>query len=518
MDTRSEYEEEELLEDFEEEFQEEQEAEVLEEDPEPRPETEEAAAEEPEGPSFPWRRSEPAPKQAQGKHGPRTGPRPTSASAAKTGASAAWDNSQKRPRGNLPQAPSFNGDRKADPRCFRKWANKVDSYVAIAEKIIDSGEIGLRLHAALEGEAADYLEDIPAKTFGESDGWRVLVRILRDKFDQTKQTKVGQAMKNFFQLAVLTRRGEGSDHEGRDRPHGPGIAAMPRLWLGHPGRGDVSLLLPAHGCEHGAAGQPVAAHRGPVRLVPDEEGGRAPSTHHENRQKLAKAVQARGYFVKGRGKSKGKGKKGEKGSSKGKSKGGGKKGGKARGMSLEELKAQTACAECGQVGHWKDECPHRKSHVTGTEVKQETEDYEEEYSYDYDYDEQYYQEWSPETWDEWSGRSDIGRQSYSARRVEEASPSSSPPRPIPSKPTTARNLRNKTPLEKIREQGQFLAADHLRDERAVESASRGVSSDEFITKSPTYAKVKGILSARRGSLSGASGSESLAAVREEIGD
>jgi hypothetical protein len=70
----------------------------------------------------------------------------------------------------LPSAPTFDGDRKKDPKCFKKYANKVDSYVAIAEKIIDESEIGLRLHAALEGEAADFLEDVPVQAFGQKDG------------------------------------------------------------------------------------------------------------------------------------------------------------------------------------------------------------------------------------------------------------------------------------------------------------------------------------------------------------
>ena len=115
-------------------------------------------------------------------------------------ASTSSSASHKRPRGNLPNAPPFDGDRRKDPKCFRRWLAKVDSYIAIAEKIIGQDEIGLRLHAALTGEAADFLEDIPAKVFGEIDGWRVLVRILRDKFEETKMSKVGSAMKEFFQL------------------------------------------------------------------------------------------------------------------------------------------------------------------------------------------------------------------------------------------------------------------------------------------------------------------------------
>lgn len=77
--------------------------------------------------------------------------------------------------------------------------------MAIAEKIIDELEIGLRLHAALEGEAADFLEDVPARAFGQKDGWRVLLKVLQEKFDETRMSKVGSAMKSFCSWH-LTRR------------------------------------------------------------------------------------------------------------------------------------------------------------------------------------------------------------------------------------------------------------------------------------------------------------------------
>ena len=90
------------------------------------------------------------------------------------------------------------------------------------------------------------------------------------------------------------------------------------------------------------------------------------ATRRENRQKLAKAVKARGFYVSGGNASKGK--KGGKGSKGGKSKSKGSKGGsKARGVSLQELKAVAACGDCEQIGHWKGdpECPSG-AHETAT--------------------------------------------------------------------------------------------------------------------------------------------------------
>ena len=91
----------------------------------------------------------------QGRSGPRSSGSNSSSQAAPTPPKASPTTSseanraQRRPRGNLPAAPVFDGDKKKDPKCFRKFVLKVDSYVEIAKNIIDESEIGLRLHAAL---------------------------------------------------------------------------------------------------------------------------------------------------------------------------------------------------------------------------------------------------------------------------------------------------------------------------------------------------------------------------------
>ena len=410
-----------------------------------------------------------------GRNGPRstshTGDRRSPSGEGGSGRSAKSGDSGRRPRGNLPPAPSFDGDRHKDPKCFRRYALKVDSYVAIAEKIIDESEIGLRLHAALEGPAADFLEDVPAKTFGKEDGWRVLLKILKDKFDESRMTKVGGAMKGFFNLQMpsdkpatmrdvadfMDKQARACRDAGLTLPdpvmihfffqHSNASAErQANLLLRTNGEYDwskmkqaVELLYPnvpvklgnydykpkqfrgrgAHEVQHSdwfqewpmpdAADQHFGewlAYYDPVEAVADtffRDNDTLPesiavelhscfASHRENRQKLAQAVQARGFYVKGKGgKGKSKGKAGSKGAGK---KGSGKKGGgggKARGMSLEELKKVTACSECGEIGHWHSECP-RKAHAT---IREEDGDHEEE-------DDDYYGEWTPEEWDAWN--------------------------------------------------------------------------------------------------------------------
>ena len=113
------------------------------------------------------------------------------------------------------------------------------------------------------------------------------------------------------------------------------------------------------------------------------------NTHRENRARLAKAVKARGFYVnKGKGKKGGGGSKGKGPPAKGagkSSQAGGKsksKGGKARGMSLEELKKVTTCADCGEMGHWKgDPQGAKKAHEVLHEEAEEEDPTVEQYDY-----------------------------------------------------------------------------------------------------------------------------------------
>ena len=70
----------------------------------------------------------------------------------------------------------------------------MDSYRAIAEKIIDESEIGLRLHAALEGEAADFLEDVPVQAFGQIGRMTRAAQGVAGEVDETRMSKVGSAI------------------------------------------------------------------------------------------------------------------------------------------------------------------------------------------------------------------------------------------------------------------------------------------------------------------------------------
>ena len=439
---------------------------------------------------------------ARGRQGVRAGapgssPSDRSSSSAKAKASASGhdkDKAQRRPRGNLPPAPTFDGDRRRDPKCFRKYASKVDSYVEIAKNIIDDAEIGLRLHAALDGEASDYLEDIPARTFGVEQGWQVLLKLLKDKFDEKRMHKVGSAMKGFFKLGQTlndksytlvevidlmdkaARRCKEADltipdevmvyflfeHTAMSTERQANLLlrtggeyhwkkikqAVELLYQGVVVRGNregreppVRRQRAAHEAQqwdYGDLRTPSAAATDeqiqtwiadydPIEALADADVDELPeevarelhecfSTHRENRQRLSRAVQARGFYVNAGGKGKGKGSKGDVGKSKGKGGGKGKKGGgKARGMSLEELKAKTACGDCGLKGHWRGdpECKMKNAHQAGRADPE-----------DVDGDD-WYGEYNDEQWHSW----EENRYGYAATRLAHPTSSSTPAAP-----------------------------------------------------------------------------------------
>ena len=415
-----------------------------------------------------------------GRNGPRQSPSAPRASGSGAGSSPSSTRSKAahedggprhRPRGNLPQAPAFDGDRKKDVKCFKHWVQKVDSYIEIAKKIIDDSEIGLRLHAALEGDAAEYLEDVPARTFGVPEGWRILIHVLQEKFDEKRMHKVGSAMRGFFRMTVndksrtLAEVGDMLDKAARQCKEAGLVIpdeVMTYMFFEHTNsslerqanillrtgggyewkkiKAAVDLLYPQTyvNARRGAFDQNTGRGYGKSRTAHETQGHwdgnetydtevdletwlekedpvqtdladadveylarqlhEVFATHRENRQKLAQAVKARGFYLKNsHGKGRGKGFCKTKGKGKGKStsspstsrpsKGSSSSGkGKARGMSLDELKKITTC---GEQGHWKGDpqCKGpKKAHETS--------------NYDLDYEDAA-EGWDDAFWDGW---------------------------------------------------------------------------------------------------------------------
>ena len=190
------------------------------------------------------------------------------------------------------------------------------------------------------------------------------------------------------------------------------------------------------------------------------------STHRENRQRLAKGVQARGYYV-GSGKSSGKGGKSK---SKGKSKGGKQgqsKGGRARGMTLDELKAVTTCAECGQKGHWKGDpgCLGAKAvHATGRQEDADGEEDEDDGSW-------YDQGHGQDDWDAWA----TNRYGFAASRLPPAS--------------------SKDPLRHEAEQvargvNRVIGKAGLTGNVAVDKVQAAVTSDDYLDAAAVKARIE----------------------------
>ncbi|CAE7744915.1 RE1 [Symbiodinium sp. KB8] len=502
----------------------------------------------------------------------RAAPSPLKSSPA---VSSEANKAQRRPRGNLPTAPVFDGDKKKDPKCFRKYVLKVDSYVEIAKNIIDENEIGLRLHAALDGDAADYLEDIPAKTFGTKEGWKVLLRVLKEKFDERRMHKVGSAMKGFFRLdvagknmtmvevadamdkaarrckeaglvipdevmvyflfehtnsslerqanvllrtsgeyswkkvkqaiellypTVQVRSGRDQGREGyRDqRAGGRARGAHETRW-----EYDPEWRLPASGATEEQVANWLLDHD-PAEMIAEQDMDELPedlarnlhsvmATHRENRQKLARAVQARGFYVSG-----GKGKKGSKGgggkgTGKGKGKGGGKSskgGGKARGgMSLDELKAVTVCGDCGQKGHWRGDAACSAKKVNEV-ARHDAEDEEDDGGADglddwYGYGE----EGDDEQWMAERYGYVVARAVQAATRTTTSPPASSVTRPASTSTASLEVLKNEA-ARIARGVNKVRAKAGKQEEVAISAVEEALRSDDFLASAAVTRRIK----------------------------
>ena len=261
------------------------------------------------------------------------------------------------------------------------------------------------------------------------------------------------------------------------------------------------------------------------------------NTHRENRQKLAKAVQARGYYVRGKGKGKG----GDRGAGRGGKKGngkGGKSSGKNRargGLSLQELKAKTACAECGAVGHWKDECPNRKSNLTHhTEYRHDEPD-EAEWQ-DYEGRDEREWEWDDADWDFWhfwkeeaqSYVPEASRSSHAASRPlkpqtdEEAANDPETLAEIrelkrKAMPSSSIGLKTSSPKtaapKQVKQVRNIYVEQNAKTQIETEHDSKdSLFSDEFLDTSGALTRVKAILTNRPAGTT-FSGSEAYAAIR-----
>ena len=93
-------------------------------------------------------------------------------------ATGTGEEEERRPRGNIPKIPDFDGDKSKDRYCYRKYVRRVENFVAIASKIISLEEISVRLYNELTGKAFDYMEGTTPDQFDRKDGYKILLKVL----------------------------------------------------------------------------------------------------------------------------------------------------------------------------------------------------------------------------------------------------------------------------------------------------------------------------------------------------
>lgn len=180
-------------------------------------------------------------------------------------------------------------------------------------------------------------------------------------------------------------------------------------------------------------------------------------------------------------------------------------------MSLDELKKNTACADCGQTGHWRGDqyCPRRSN----TTVKEEPDpDAEEEWDYEgYEWHDGYEHQWSGWT-DEYSWQAD-DRSAHALQRQHQK---------IYKIGDDAATINKHA--DQLRRKARKLDSTLTVGPAAPSqrSSSQVTKSDYFLDKSivedNTYGYVKNILEASKASSSsGSAGPTAVASAQRQLG-
>ncbi|CAK0896350.1 unnamed protein product [Prorocentrum cordatum] len=72
--------------------------------------------------------------------------------------------------GALPVAPTFCGDRWADPRCWEHWKNAVDAWRFRIERYLPLVQAALQLRDAITGKALKEIISEPPMMWADDDG------------------------------------------------------------------------------------------------------------------------------------------------------------------------------------------------------------------------------------------------------------------------------------------------------------------------------------------------------------
>ena len=107
--------------------------------------------------------------------------------------------------GAPPAAPTFSGDRKADPRCWEHWRDSVDAWKFRVKHYLPLPEAALLLRDSVTGEALKEIITEPPMTWATDDGIERLVDSMKAPFGEQEIFHTGDLLAAYERI----RRGNG---------------------------------------------------------------------------------------------------------------------------------------------------------------------------------------------------------------------------------------------------------------------------------------------------------------------
>ena len=105
--------------------------------------------------------------------------------------------------GQIPAAPTFDGDIDQDPYCLRHYRKRLSRWVRITKEFLPPNEQALRAREQLKGEAELEFEEVPDDRFDHPDGISRLLADLEESFGEKEIFRQGGAVREYESIGRM---------------------------------------------------------------------------------------------------------------------------------------------------------------------------------------------------------------------------------------------------------------------------------------------------------------------------
>ena len=105
--------------------------------------------------------------------------------------------------GQVPPAPTFDGDIDSNPYCLRHYTKRLYRWVRITKEFLPPNEQALRAREQMRGDAELELEETPDERYDQTNGIQLLLQDLQESFAEKELFRQGGAIREFESIGRL---------------------------------------------------------------------------------------------------------------------------------------------------------------------------------------------------------------------------------------------------------------------------------------------------------------------------